>query len=211
MPFEFVLYLRGGDTVSTVQADGWASEPFWTGAGNLTPTEVRTPNCPGRSQSLYRLSDPGRSPVSQSTLSFFVAGSITTRNGWYERCTLNEAEIVLLHACGLSQRHTAKEIHRRHPNRLWSGHHSIGRIYSRFQEDRSVLDKSRAGRMTITVGCSCQDRGNEVSSGKSPQVIKLHSAHFAKPVRGSSKMHTAAATTAASGADSERCDALAQR
>jgi hypothetical protein len=54
-----------------------------------------------------------------------------------------------LHASGLSQRHIAEELHRRHPNRLWSGHQSIGRIYSWFQEDGSVLDKSRAGRMTI--------------------------------------------------------------
>ena len=44
-----------------------------------------------------------------------------------------------------------------------------------------------------------------------PQLLRLHSAHFSKPVRGSSKMHTVAATTAASGADSERCDAWAQR
>jgi len=59
--------------------------------------------------------------------------------------------------------------------------------------------------------CTCQDRGNRVSSGKSPQVIRLHSAHFSKPVRGGTKMHTVAATTAASGAESERCDAWAQR
>jgi hypothetical protein len=131
----------------------------------------------------------------------------TTRDGWHERCTVYEVESVLLHACGLSQRHTAKELHHHHPNRLWSGHQSIGRIYSRFQEDGSVLDKPRAGRMTIVVGCTCQDRGNEVSSGKSPQVTRMHSAHFSKPVRGSSKMQKVAATIAASGADSERCDA----
>jgi len=83
-------------------------------------------------------------------LSFFVAGSTTTYNGCYERCTVNEdAEIVLLHASGLSQRHTAKEFHRRHPKRLWSGHQSVGRIYSTFQEGGSVLDKPRAGRTTI--------------------------------------------------------------
>jgi len=33
------------DMVSTVQAAGWASGPFWTGVGNLTP------NCSTRSQS----------------------------------------------------------------------------------------------------------------------------------------------------------------
>jgi hypothetical protein len=46
---------------------------------------------------------------------------------------------------------TAEELHRPHPNILWSGHRSVGRIYSRFQEDESVLDKPRAGRMTQLV------------------------------------------------------------
>ena len=106
---------------------------------------------------------------------------------------------------------TAEELHCRHPNRLWSGHHYADRIYSRFQEDGRVLDKARAGRMTIAVGCTCQDSGNKVRSGKSPHLLRLHSAHFSKPVRGSSKMHRVAATIAASGADSETCDAWGHR
>ena len=32
----------------------WATEPVWTGAENLTPTEIRSPDIPTRSQSLYR-------------------------------------------------------------------------------------------------------------------------------------------------------------
>ena len=80
-----------------------------------------------------------------------------------------------MHASGLSQRHTNEELHRRHPNRLWSGHHFVGRIYSRFQEEGSVLGKPRVGRMTKAVGCACQDRGNKVKSGKSPQLLRLHS------------------------------------
>ena len=32
--------------------------PVWTGAENLTPTGIRSPDRPGRSQSLYRLSYP---------------------------------------------------------------------------------------------------------------------------------------------------------
>jgi len=31
----------------------------WTGTENLAPTETRSPNRPGRSESLYRLSYPG--------------------------------------------------------------------------------------------------------------------------------------------------------
>ena len=34
----------------------WAPGPFWTGAENLVPTGIRSPDRPARSQSLYRLS-----------------------------------------------------------------------------------------------------------------------------------------------------------
>jgi len=40
----------------------------------------------------------------------------------HERYTAEEnAEIVLLHASGLSQQQTAQEFHSCHPNRLWPG------------------------------------------------------------------------------------------
>jgi hypothetical protein len=35
------------------------SRSVWTGAENLAPTGIRSPNCPSRSQSLYRLRYPG--------------------------------------------------------------------------------------------------------------------------------------------------------
>jgi hypothetical protein len=35
---------------------GWAPGPVWTGEENLTPTGIRSPDRPSRSQSLYRLS-----------------------------------------------------------------------------------------------------------------------------------------------------------
>jgi hypothetical protein len=41
---------------------GWVPEPVWTGAENLAPTGVCSPDLPARSKSLYRLSYPG-SPV----------------------------------------------------------------------------------------------------------------------------------------------------
>jgi hypothetical protein len=34
---------------------GWAPQPVWTGAENLVPTGIRSPDRPARSQSLYRL------------------------------------------------------------------------------------------------------------------------------------------------------------
>jgi hypothetical protein len=45
------------DPVPSVQEAGWASGPVWTCAKNLTPTGIRSPDRPARSQSLYRLSN----------------------------------------------------------------------------------------------------------------------------------------------------------
>jgi hypothetical protein len=46
------------ELVPTVQETGWAPEPVWTGAENLAPTGIRSPDHPACSQSLYRLSYP---------------------------------------------------------------------------------------------------------------------------------------------------------
>jgi len=48
----------GKDPVPIVQKAGWAPGPVWTGAENLDPTGIRSPDRPARSQSLYRLSYP---------------------------------------------------------------------------------------------------------------------------------------------------------
>ena len=46
------------DPVPIVQEAGWAPGPVWTGAENLAPTGIRSPDRPARRQSLYRLSYP---------------------------------------------------------------------------------------------------------------------------------------------------------
>jgi len=46
---------HGKDPVPIVQEAGCASGPVWTGVENLTPTGIRSPDRPARSQSLYRL------------------------------------------------------------------------------------------------------------------------------------------------------------
>jgi hypothetical protein len=51
-------FTPGKDPVSIVQEAGWASGPVWTGAENLTPTGIWSPDRPARRQSLYRLSYP---------------------------------------------------------------------------------------------------------------------------------------------------------
>jgi len=50
------LFIPGKDPVPIVQEAGWAPGPVWTGAENLAPTRIRSPDRPARSQSLYRLS-----------------------------------------------------------------------------------------------------------------------------------------------------------
>ena len=52
------LFTPGKDLVPIVQEAGWAPGPVWTGAENLAPTGVRSPDCPAHSQSLYRLIYP---------------------------------------------------------------------------------------------------------------------------------------------------------
>ena len=47
------------DPVPIVQEVGWAPGPVWTGAENIAPTGIRSPDRPDRSESLYRLSYPG--------------------------------------------------------------------------------------------------------------------------------------------------------
>ena len=42
-----------------LQEAGWALGPVWTGAENLTPTGIRSPDRPARNESQYRLSYPG--------------------------------------------------------------------------------------------------------------------------------------------------------
>ena len=46
-------------TVPIVQEAGWTPGSVWTGAKNLAPTGIRSPDRPARSESLYRLSYRG--------------------------------------------------------------------------------------------------------------------------------------------------------
>jgi hypothetical protein len=50
------LYSQERDPVPIVWEAGWAPGPVWTGEENLTPTAIRSPDLPARSESLYRLS-----------------------------------------------------------------------------------------------------------------------------------------------------------
>jgi hypothetical protein len=51
-------FTPGKDPVPIVQEAGWAPGPVWTGEENLARTGIRSPDCPARSESLYRLKYP---------------------------------------------------------------------------------------------------------------------------------------------------------
>jgi len=51
-------FTAGKEPVPIVQEARWAPGPAWTGAENLAPTHIRSPDRPARGQSLYRLSYP---------------------------------------------------------------------------------------------------------------------------------------------------------
>jgi hypothetical protein len=52
------FYLRETPGTYFTGGSGWAPGPVWTGAENLAPTGIRSPDLQARSQSLYRLSYP---------------------------------------------------------------------------------------------------------------------------------------------------------
>jgi len=57
------LFTPGKDPISILQEAGWAPGPVWTGAENLIPTGIRSPDRPARSESQYRLSYPNWAAV----------------------------------------------------------------------------------------------------------------------------------------------------
>jgi hypothetical protein len=54
-----LLYPGEKESIPIVQETGWAPGPVWTGAENLAPTGIRSPDRPDRSELLYRLRYPG--------------------------------------------------------------------------------------------------------------------------------------------------------
>jgi hypothetical protein len=49
------LYSRETDPVPIIQEAGWGPGSVWKGAKNLAPIGIRSPECPVRSEPLYRL------------------------------------------------------------------------------------------------------------------------------------------------------------
>jgi len=61
------LFILGKDPVPIVQEAGWAPGPVWTGAENLAPTGIQSPDRPARSQSLYQLNFPTHTHMSSQS------------------------------------------------------------------------------------------------------------------------------------------------
>ena len=70
------LFTPGKDPVPIVQEAGWAPGPVWTGAENLTPTGIRSPDRPARSESLYRLRYLAHNMCYRRTMWFFAHCSL---------------------------------------------------------------------------------------------------------------------------------------
>ena len=63
-------FTSGKDPVPIVEEAVRARRPVWTGAENIAPTGIRSPNRPARSESLYWLSYPGPYIYIYNLLSF---------------------------------------------------------------------------------------------------------------------------------------------
>jgi hypothetical protein len=94
-------FTPGKDPVSIVQNVGWAPGPVWTCAKSLAPTGIQSPNCPARSQSLYRLSYPGLLLKSTHFDQFGflsggkgVGGKLKNLNWLYNTASLNFSNYV---------------------------------------------------------------------------------------------------------------------
>jgi hypothetical protein len=67
-------FTPGKDPLPIAQEAGWAPGPVWTGAENLAPTGIGSPDLPTRSESLYLLSYFGRLTFYKLHRIFFLSG-----------------------------------------------------------------------------------------------------------------------------------------
>ena len=67
-------FTPGKDPVPVVQEAGWAPGPVLTGAENLVPTGIRSPDRPARSESICRLNyrGPQKHYVAEGMLTGFL-------------------------------------------------------------------------------------------------------------------------------------------
>jgi len=86
------LFTPWKDPVSIVQESGWTPEPVWTGAENLAPPGIRSPDGPARSQSLYRLRYPARVEYEYTSSNFaqILICDLCVINLWFPLFTVQK-------------------------------------------------------------------------------------------------------------------------
>jgi len=67
------LFTPGKDPIPIIKEAWWAPGSVWTGAENLAPTGIRSPDRPAHSQSLYRLCYPAHQCLFITDISFGTA------------------------------------------------------------------------------------------------------------------------------------------
>jgi hypothetical protein len=82
------------DPVPIVQEAGWAPRPVWTGAENLAPTGIWSPDCPARNQSLYRLSYPAHSSIKDCQVNIWF--TIMIQSLWHSDDFISILNVMLL-------------------------------------------------------------------------------------------------------------------
>ena len=80
-----LLFTPGKDPAHIVQEAGWAPGPVWTGAENLAPTGILSPDRPARSQSLYRLRYPTHNSVKALGLLTYTLSLRDTQSSTHRR------------------------------------------------------------------------------------------------------------------------------
>ena len=90
-----LLFTPRKDLVPIVQEAGWAPGPVWTGAENLAPTKIQSPDRPARRESLYWLSYPAHITLLLLTLPCSVPSLLLCRMN--EKFNLNVPAFLEMH------------------------------------------------------------------------------------------------------------------
>jgi hypothetical protein len=181
------------DPVPLVQEAGWAPEPVWTGAENLAPTGIRSPDRSARSQSLYRLRYPAHGlhtvqPVNwgnricilYSTLTNLCKGLTLVSDSDYIQYAPPNVKSVAVFKCnvsygiqfGVGLPNDREEIFSLplYPDRLWviqwvSGHH--------FKRTERLAVNS-AGPQIFSVGCTCMSERSHKYANVNPHDFMIN-------------------------------------
>ena len=93
------LFTPGKHLVPLVQEAGWAPAPVWTGAENLAPTGIRSPDRPACSQSLYRLHYPANTLMLHRLATKALFNYIYKKTRTIKACNSPIGDLLMPSAC----------------------------------------------------------------------------------------------------------------